>query len=348
MSPNSIGEVLITCAFAKSLIEKSGYPITLCVRPEHKPMVDTLYPNRFTAVVAMDMELMRSFSTTGFIPKGHFDIDFPVNLSPLHYYENERLLSLHNLIYKRQGGSGLTLTDTWRYMLQLDWDAPMERPCRDFLEKDNPTFKGLGDITKNYVFFKPGNNTNKPTPAAFWNELERQYQASQQKMLVNIKGSMLVDKSLKFTNKVTQVNLDILDALYFMHKAKSTISGNSGLTLIEAFMDYPKNHTSHINIIATDQYCEHYHLLNTDWEKAFLPFDGIPSTHIGVPEMLNGSSHVSLWNISSNLEEADYRKAAKDLFSKNIRSEFYIKANLTGETGTMPKPVVFDKGFSWC
>ena len=68
MSPNSIGEVLVTCSFARSLVEKTGYPITLCVRPEHKAMVEALYPNRFIAVVAMNMELMRSFSSSGFIP----------------------------------------------------------------------------------------------------------------------------------------------------------------------------------------------------------------------------------------------------------------------------------------
>ena len=149
MSPNSIGEVLVTCAFARSLIEKTGYPITLCVRPDHKLLVETLYPNRFTAVVGMDMELMRSFSTSGFIPPGHFDIDFPVNLSPLHYGDG-RLQDIHYLIFNRCGKSGLSVSDVWRYMLHLDWDTPMERPCVDFLNDDS-VLDRLGIKKEDYI-----------------------------------------------------------------------------------------------------------------------------------------------------------------------------------------------------
>ena len=86
MSPNSFGEVILSASLARALEESSGYRVTLCVRPEYTGVVEALYPNRMQAVVGMGMELMRSFSSTGFIPPNHLDIDFPINLSPLQFF----------------------------------------------------------------------------------------------------------------------------------------------------------------------------------------------------------------------------------------------------------------------
>jgi hypothetical protein len=341
MSPNSIGEVLITSAFARSLIKKYAYPITLCVRPEHAPMVEALYPNRFTAVVPMNMELMRAFSLTGFIPDNHFDIDFPINLSPLHY-GGGKLLDFHNLIYKRGGGSGLSLTDVWRSMLHLDWDAAMERPCLDFFLTKNPILSSLGVERGKYGLFQPGNNTNMPTPAAFWTSLEDRYCEKHFPVLANAHGSMLVDRNLRF-NWARQLKLSILDALYLAFHSKAIVSGNNGLTLVAAFLDYPDEFGQSIHIITSDKYCKHYNKINSQWNEAFVPYDGQPSISLGAPELIWHSSKVHEWNIKSDLDDKAYEEAATDIFAVNTGSPFHNNTNQGFPDRNFPDPVMYSK-----
>jgi len=341
MSPNSIGEVLITCAFARSLIEKYQYPITLCVRPEHTEMVNALYPNRFTAVISMDMELMRSFSTSGFIPKDHFDIDFPINLSPLHYGDG-RLNDIHDLVYKRNGSSGLTATDIWRHMLHLDWNSPMEKPCLDFFNQENSVFSSLGLNQNNYVFFLPGNNTTMPISASFWSHLEELFNQKNHTTLVNIQGSMLIDKSLLF-NKTKQLNLGILDAAYLSNKSYMTISGSNGLMLLNSFLDYTDENKPFLQLIATDKYCKHYDKLANSWDEAFVSYNAIPSMYHGAPEMISQSGNINQWAIASNLSNSQYKKAANAIFMNDQDSTFHIKPNNKNYMHDFPIPLNYKK-----
>lgn len=339
MSPNSIGEVLVTCGFARSLVEKTGYPITLCVRPEHKPFVEALYPNRFTAVVAMSMELMRSFSSSGFIPNNHFDIDFPINLSPLQY-GGGCLAEFQNLLYKRQGSSGLSLGDIWRYMLHLDWDTPIERPCLDFFNKPNDILQRSGVEEGKYTLFQLGNNTNKPLPTGFWQPLESLFHQNKNPVLVNIKGAMLVGQSLTF-NHVKQVELDILEALYMINKSHTTVSGNNGLMFISSFLDYTKEPKPNLHIVTTDKYCKHYHLLNSDWENAFVPYDRHPDISTRSTEFFSPTSITYDWVVGADLPQDQHKKAATDLFNCNEDSEYYLKVRDESVRGHFPEPHLY-------
>lgn len=339
MSPNSIGEVLVTCGFARSLVEKSGYPITLCVRPEHKPVVEALYPNRFTAVVAMDMELMRSFSSSGFIPNDHFDIDFPINLSPLQYGGGS-LAKFQSLLYKRQGASGLSLGDIWRHMLHLDWDTPIERPSQNFFNTNNDILEKSGVEEGKYVMFQLGNNTNKPLPGSFWQPLEQSFHQNKQSVLVNVKGAMLVGQSLQFSS-VKQVDLDILQALYMINKSHTTVSGNNGLMFISTFLDYPEERKPQLHVVTTDKYCKHYHLLNSDWENAFVPFERHPDISIRSTEFFSPAAQVYEWVVGADLPADQHTNAATDLFNVNQDSEYYLKPCLQSVRKKFPEPTQF-------
>ena len=339
MSPNSIGEVIVTCSFARSLVEKTGYPITLCVRPEHKAVVEALYPNRFTAVVAMDMELMRSFSSSGFIPNGHFDIDFPINLSPLQYGGGS-LAEFQNLLYKRQGASGLSLGDIWRHMLHLDWDTPMERPSQNIFTKKNDLLAKYGVEEGKYVLFQLGNNTNKPLPSAFWQSLEELFHQKNMPILVNIKGAMLVSQPMTL-HHVKQVDLDILDALYMMNKSHATVSGNNGLMFISTLLDYQEAHKPQLHVVTTDKYCKHYHLLNSDWENAFVPFERHPDISISSTEFFSPTAKVYEWVVGADLEAEQHNKAAIDIFNCNGESDYYLKPCEKGVREHFPRPVHF-------
>ncbi|HVK99910.1 MAG TPA: hypothetical protein VM553_08860 [Dongiaceae bacterium] len=334
MSPNSIGEVLITCAFARSLIVTTGYPVTLCVRPEHAALVETLYPNRFSAVLQLGQEVMRAFSTSGLIPPDFFDIDFPINLSPMQHGGNDRLLQFHSLIYKRGGRSGMTLTDVWRHMLHLDWDAPMETPCMDYFMQDKPFLDQLGVAGADYTLFQIGNNTNKPLPASFWASMEQMALERNLKVLVNLNGSMLVEKGLNF-ERAQICRLGILEALYVSYRSSSVVGGNNGLALSTAFLEYDEN-APVVNVITTNMYCKHYHLLAQEWENAFVPYDGIPSIAAGAPELISTSARVNEWHVATGLSDDTYHHVANDIANENRDSEFFF--SLPPCTGDSPIP----------
>lgn len=340
MSPNSIGEVLVTCAFSRSLAEKTGYPITLCVRPEHKPMVEALYPNRFTSVVGMNMELMRSFSSSGFIPSEHFDIDFPVNLSPSQY-GGGYLAAFQALHYKRHGASGLSLGDIWRHMLHLDWDTPMERPCNSFFSDTNNILSKYGVEEGKYSLFQLGNNTNKPLPSGFWTPLEKHFNKNKQPVLVNLKGAMLVHNALRF-DSVKQVDLDILDALYLINKSQTTVSGNNGLMFISTLLDYVEERKPKLHVVMTDQYCKYYNLLNSDWEKAFVPYDKHADISIRSAEYSSSTAQIYEWIVGADADAKLHQKAAADVFNCNEDSEFCIKQSKDNIRESFPESVPFE------
>lgn len=322
MSPNSLGEVFPSAGFARSLQESSGYPVTICVRPEHTAVVHTLYPNRMQAVVGMGMELMRAFSSTGFIPPNHHDIDFPINLSPLQFFDG-KLIELLDLLSLRGGRSGLTLSDTWRVMLRLDWDAPMEKPCLDHFQRPNAAFEGLGLRTGEYVLFQPGNNTNIPLPATFWRQLEERYLADGLEVLVNVRGSMLIDRTLSF-RKARAVELDVLDALYVAQRSAAVVSGNNGLMVGNVLCDYLDRPSPAYHVVTTDKYCKYYEKLGTDWANAFVPHRGIPAIRRSAPDMVGQACNLKEWRVASGLDQSAYVDAARAIHASDVSSPHFL------------------------
>lgn len=322
MSPNSFGEVILSASLARALEESSGYRVTLCVRPEYTGVVEALYPNRMQAVVGMDMELMRSFSSTGFIPPNHLDIDFPINLSPLQFFGG-LLGEMQDLLYLRNGRSGLSLSDTFRMMVRLSWNAQLEKPCLDYFARPNAAFSELELIAGSYVLFQPGNNTNIPLPAAFWRALEDRYLADGLDVLVNVRGSMLVDRTLKF-RKARAVQLDILDALYISQNAAAVVSGNNGLMLANVICDYNSRPSPNYHVIATDKYCKYYDRLGSDWINAFVPYRGVPTIRMVASDLVGDGCMLSEWLVHSGLPDRNYADAAASIHRADTASSFFL------------------------
>lgn len=342
MSSNSIGEVLIICAFARSMIEKYGYPITLCVRPEHAAIAHALYPDRFSAIIPMQQELMRAFSETGYISTQQFDVDTPLHLSPIHFH-NDLLMNLHNLLFQRNGTSGLNMTDVFRCMMRLDWDAPLEKPCMDFFQKENAALASMGIDVGNteHILLQPGNNTNKPLPAAFWEAIENEYLALNSSIIVNYKGVMLMDESIRFkSSKLIQI--DIMDALFLAYHSKAVISVMNGLINSAIFLDYSKlSNSPLIHGINTDKYCAHYNLLKTDWEAAFVDFPGPPSTWLGGREGISETAQFCEWNLGTSLSNQDYQRAASQMFELDRASPYYVSSHLESNCFNFPQPFAY-------
>ena len=342
MSSNSVGEVLVICALARSMIKTYGYPITLCVRPEHAKMVEILYPERFIAIVPMDQALMRSFSESGFVSDDRFDIDFPIHLSPSHH-QGGLLWNLHNLLFKRGGASGLNVTDVFRCLLHLDWDAPIEKPCIDFFKSENANVAKLGvDVVKrNHVLLQPGNNTNKPLPASFWHSIEDKYIAEECSTFANLKGAMLIDKNIQFRSS-QQIDLDIMDALYLAYHSKTVVSVMNGLINAAILLDYFDHEAPIIHGINTDKYCEHYHLLRDNWEAAFSDFQGPPSTWLGGNETISDTSKFCEWRIATTLTSDDYEVAASAIYKNDQASTFYVSSYLDNNRFNFPESYSYE------
>jgi hypothetical protein len=340
MSPNSVGEVLVTCGFAKALTEKYGYPITLCVTPLHAPLVKALYPDRFTAVVPMDQGVMRAFASPEFNTRERFDIDFPIVLSPVHY-GGERLLALYTLIFTRNGSSGLSMPDLWRYMLHLDWDTPMEKPCTDIFQGDNSLLSKLGLQNKKYVLLQPGNNTNKPLPASFWESLESHYVKEGCEIIINAKGAMLIDRKLKLKH-ARQVDLDIAEATVVAYHSHCLASGGNGLLMVAGFLDYLQRKPPILHSLVTDKYCNRYDKISTDWDNAFVTYDGNPCTYTSHPEMLSFSANLSEWFVKTDLNPKAYKEVARDVFLNDEKSKFRVQEprNYTDRNFTEPLPYI--------
>lgn len=319
MTPNSIGETLMTCAFAKSFCEQHKTKITLCIRPEHRVLVDNFYPNRFVAIVEMHMEVMRAFHTHGLARDDIFDIDVPIVVSPLSFLNGE-LLKLHNLIYIRKGVSGLTYSDTWRFMLRLDWNKPFERPnLKNVQNTDVLTKYGLDK--NEYVLFQLGNNTNKPAPAVFWESLEEQYKKSNKRVVANLAGAMLFDKHTKFSSAL-QINANIVEAIQLAFHSKATVSSLNGLMMIDLLMGREQGSLSHTHLLITDYYCEHYNLLAKDWDSAFAPIEGVATAGTSSLDYFTSPDNVSEWKVLNQYNDSELRELTEHIAKIKQNSKY--------------------------
>jgi hypothetical protein len=340
MSPNSIGELLYTCGFAKSFINQYKSSIVLCVRPEHKPLVEAMYPNRFRAIVTMHMDLMSSYLSTGFVPYGYFGKDYPIVLCPVKY-ENGRILELKNLLITRAGQSGLSSTDAWRYMLRLNWDAQLEEPNMEWVGEYKDKFYSIGIELDNFALIQLGNNTNKPLPSHFYNYLEKQLSNRGHQVLANAHGSMLLPKDLVLTYS-KMVKADAMAALALMKYSTITITGNNGLALFDWCSHSLTNKKKETHVITSNMYCTRYDLLISDWENAFEYRDNNISLWHCIPELILELQNFYEWFGDCNLTNDGYEKLVDNMLNKDLDSQYFTPPN---NHHTFPVVQSFDNDF---
>lgn len=340
MSPNSIGELLYTCGFAKSFRNQYQSPIVMCVRPEHVQLVEKLYPNRFKAIIPLHMEVMRAFITKGIVPYGYFGKDYPLVLSPLHY-ENGRISQLKNLLITRFGTSGLSSTDAARYMLHLDWDARIEQPNMEWVFEFGEKFTNAGINLDNFALIQLGNNTNKPLPSHFYSCLEQKLSEKGLQVLANAAGSMLIPQNLNLTRSIS-VQADALSALALMKYSTLTVTGNNGLALFAWCTKALNGKSSETHVITSNMYCEHYNLLRSDWEKAFVQRDTELSLWQCIPELIVEPDNFYEWFGDCNSSNEEYEMLAANMIEKDLTSKFFMAPPSEHH---FPEMDEFDKNF---
>ncbi len=342
MSPNSIGEVLFACAFARSFISTHGGPVTLCVQPHHASIPEQLYPGRFVRVVPLNMNVMRAFSETGFVPPNYFGRDYPINLSPPHYGDG-RMMEFLNLMFKRHGYGGLSVADAFRHMLHLDWNAPMEKPFAARLRENKSLLRQLNLEPTSYVLLFSGNSTNIPAPKEFWIALAGRYLAQGVKVVVNTKGAVIAER-IEFPNGVIHAQLDVIDALALAQHARFVVIGNNGLLALMAFAATKCQESPHVHCLLTDKMCVHYDKLSVAYEEAFVPIEGLPAMHYGGRELISDPGRYTEWKVFTTEPPKTQEEIAQHIVSMRLDSP-HIVPPMAVPDGIEPKAVEFDEAY---
>ena len=341
LSPNSFGEVFIACSFAKSFMQQHGGPITLCVRDIFKDIPNIFYPNRFKSIITMDMETMRSFSDYGFIDSRVFKKRMPINLSPLHYQE-DTVSRLHRLSYLRRGFGGLSITDAFRYMLNIDWNAPIEKPY--FIQQTNPQniLRKLGLANSNYILLLPSNNTTIPAPPNLFLLIAQKFIKMGYNVISNSKGGCIKSR-INYPPEVLHYDLSLSDAIELAWGAHSVIGGGNGLITFLQFYNSQKDVGPNIHMLLTDKICTRYDLLNSDWPNAFVNTEFEISSH-GWRELVTNPARFTEWKVSSNVSQSDIDRMSDDITCNNKDSDFAFK-QMKIPNGCEPIAVDFDPDF---
>ncbi len=304
MVPNSIGEVAIVCGFAKAFTETHGHGITLVTTDVHKNIA-SFYPGRFNAAFTMPMELMRDLSNYGVIHPNDFILDTPFNTWPEQSGDG-RLYEIHTLLASGQGRGGLSLLDMYRYVLRLDWNAPVEKGLIN-PELRSAALKYCEDhgITegKSVILF-PGSNTNKPASGLFWETLSDSYRSAGLDVYVNYAGAALRPdvKSELGTELALPIDLAIAVSEY----AGNIVTASSGLPTLALMVGLQCN----INVI----------LPNQSWTNAlnnFKPINSILGSNLLViPEVaLNHESYYE-WDVQSDAHQSVFEEIANSIVNK--------------------------------
>jgi len=168
--PSSLGEMAVVCALSAAFKAQHGGRICV-VADQSRQAVFRLFPD-VDLMKASDMHSMRTLSSSGLLDRLRFEVGYPQNLW-VNQNRCGRSLALHQLFIEQPGRGGLSFIDLMRYTMNLPWDAQITRGVigGDVSAAAQELAAAHGIEAGNSVVLFPGNNTNKPADAAFWNAL---------------------------------------------------------------------------------------------------------------------------------------------------------------------------------
>lgn len=315
MVPNSLGETVAVCGLANGFLKKYGSGITLVI-PESHAFIAECFPGTFDRVVFMNLELMRQFSATGFIPPNFFNIDFPINTWAAQYGDG-RLGTLHELWVESLGSAGLSFINMYRYILRLDWASEFTAPKvpEDSARKANELIAKLNVKHKKTVIFFVGNNSNKPAPAYFWAKLAQLYKEKGYDVLINGYGAMLFPDGLSIPGvPVVDIPLDL--SIPFCEYAGNVVIGANGFVALAlaSKMDCK------LNVLLTNEVCCDY---ANFLYKEFNPLTGC--YQLVMPELTAGMDNLREWIILGKHDISVLNEIA-DCIVFERESEFLISS----------------------
>jgi hypothetical protein len=231
LNPTSIGDTATVCALAAAFVKKHGYGITMVIPPDHLPVVQ-MFPNRFLRVLTADRAAMISMLDS-YIAPARFELDVPFCAHP--YYLGDGRSDEITYLFKYPGRGGLNVTDMYRYLLRLPWDAPLERPVipTEWEQEALLLADSVGmEIGKSITLF-PANSSEHPQfPDVFWETLAARATDNGYKVFTNMKGGNFRPKTMPIVG-TTPIDVPVHLGLPLVNLAGRTISGAHGMQYLQ-------------------------------------------------------------------------------------------------------------------
>lgn len=292
MVPNSLGETVTVCGFAKSFLETHGFGITLVI-PQSHALIAQCYPDTFDRVVYLPLVVMRQFTETGYIPQNFFAIDFPYNTWPMQNGDG-RIFDTYKLWIESVGAAGLSYLNLYRYILRLKWNAEFVKPAIPlFLKEKSNNFCKINKINKKTVLLFVGNNTAKPASIALWRKIALYYQQQGMDVVINKFGSMLLPDDLEIPKtRFVDIPLDV--ALSVCEQAESFVSGSNGF----AFFALAANIDCNMHFLMSNAICYDYTKI------LYKSINYLEGCHqLTIPEITSKTNKLKEWIVPEVLDD---------------------------------------------
>lgn len=275
MSPNSIGEVSIICAFCRAFKEKHSGHLVLVVRSDHY-VIANIFKKYIDEILIAPISLMRRLRYWGLASPTSFRLGVPVNLWT-KLRGDGRLDEVHELRGFMPCRGGLGFTDLYRHLMHLNWDSKVEilRYDPSMCDQKKVDFNISKINGKKGVLLFPSTNSNKPISARYWLAIAELYNSLGYSVFCNVKGGAYTDFSPP--DYVEMLDLDIMSAIDFSNRCESIVIGSNGLVILMLLLKIKAN----INVLLSDE------IMGYDSEK-FRPYPMLSTSHrLGTPELIS-------------------------------------------------------------
>ncbi|WP_019939045.1 hypothetical protein [Bordetella sp. FB-8] len=231
LNPTSIGDTTIVCAFAQAFVEQHGHEITLVIPPDHVAVAQ-MYANRFLRVHTAERNLMMQIANN-FLDPTRFEIDVPICAHP--YDLGDCRMDNLMYLYKYPGRGGMTLTDIFRHLLRLPWEAKLERPNvpAEWDAEAEQIAQKIGMPKGESVILFPANSSEHPQfPDIFWETVAARLTRRGFKVFCNMRGGNFRPKIMPIIG-TTPIEVYMHQALSLVNYAGRTICSVNGMQFLQ-------------------------------------------------------------------------------------------------------------------
>jgi hypothetical protein len=181
MMPGSIGDTLAVYALAQAFVGQHGHGLRMVATEEHATLAQ-MFPQQAMHIQPAHRGYIEQLMNR-FIEPDRFEVDVPFCAHP-EYLGDCRSDEIKYL-FKLPGRGGLNMTDAFRYILRLPWNARLNRPIvLDAWEQEALLFAdsvGL-EIGSSVLLFPTADAVRPQLPEIFWETLAQRLTARGQRV----------------------------------------------------------------------------------------------------------------------------------------------------------------------
>ncbi len=326
MSPNSIGEVSIICAFCRAFKEKYPGHLVLVVRGDHY-VIANIFKKHIDEILIAPISLMRRLTYFGIASPTSFRLGVPVNLwSKLR--GDGRLDEVHELRGFMPSRGGLGFTDLYRHLMHLNWDSKVELLAYNpsMCDQQKVDFNISTLKAKKGVLLFPATNSNKPVPAKYWIAIAELYNSLGYSVYCNVKGGAYADFSPP--DYVEMLDLDIMSAIDFSNRCESIVIGSNGLVVLMLLLKIKPR----INVLLSNE------IMSYDSEK-FRPYPMLStSQRLGTPEIISPDVNYREFMINGDVLPSELA----DTIVNNAEKKFELTDSLMNSNLQIKRDFIHD------